>query len=142
MEKGRIDKWLWSIRLFKTRTLAGKACNSGKVKINGRATKASSSVAVGDTVEAQKNRITYTYIVEKVIQNRVGYPVAITCYTDKTPQSELDKFKEQFVIRHRGEFREQGEGRPTKRDRRDLDEFKDINIDFEDYFDDDDDDDY
>lgn len=138
-EKVRIDKWLWSIRLYKTRTIAGKACNSGKVRINGRSTKASSTVCVGDVVTAEKNRIKYTYVVEKAIENRVGYKVAITCFEDRTPQEELDKFKEQFVIRHKGEFREQGEGRPTKRDRRDLDEFKTIDIDFEDYFDDDDD---
>ncbi|MGB0428054.1 MAG: RNA-binding S4 domain-containing protein [Flavobacteriales bacterium] len=134
-EKARLDKWLWSVRLFKTRTLASKACQSGKVKINKRSTKASSSVQLNDHIVLQKNGIFYEFKVLKVIENRVGYPVAITCYQDLTSEKELNKFKAQYAIRHRGEFREKGLGRPTKRDRRDLEDFKDFDIDFEDYFD-------
>jgi ribosome-associated heat shock protein Hsp15 len=135
-KKARLDKWLWSIRMFKSRSLATAACQRGRVKINKRSTKPSSTVMEGDIVEVEKNRINYTYKVLQVIEQRVGYKVAVECYEDLTPQEEKDKFKEQFVIRHKGEFREQGVGRPTKRDRRDIDSFKDIDIDFEDYFDD------
>lgn len=135
-QKARLDKWLWSVRIFKSRSLASKNCQKGSTKINKRSTKPSSAVFVGDIIEVEKNKITYTLKVLKPIENRVSYPVAITCYEDLTPQEEKDKYKEQFIIRHKGEYREQGIGRPTKKDRRSLDDFKDIDIDFEDYFDD------
>lgn len=133
--KVRLDKWLWSVRMFKSRTLATKACERGKVKINKRSTKPSSDVVVGDMVTFEKNKINYTLKVLKIIDQRVGFPVAQTCYEDHTPQEEKDKFKEQYVIRHKGEFRDSGLGRPTKKDRRDIDDFKDWDIEFEDYFD-------
>lgn len=120
----RIDKWLWSVRIFKTRTLAGDTCKTGKVKINGKRAKASSEVKIEDHVEVKKNGFNLEFIVKDVIQKRVGAPLAVECYDDITPETELRKYEDWFVGKARAEFRDKGDGRPTKKQRREIDEFK------------------
>ncbi len=120
----RIDKWLWSVRIFKTRTLAGEVCKSGKAKLNGKKAKASTEIKPGDVVEVKKNGFNLEFKVLKVIQKRVGAPIAMTCYEDITPEHELRKYEAWFIGKARPEFREKGGGRPTKKQRREIDEFK------------------
>ena len=124
MDKVRVDKWLWAIRIFKSRTLASDVCKRNQVKVNGTIAKPSTTIEVGDTVEAKKEGFHMTYKVLKLLQKRVGAPVAVTCYEDLTPQEELDKFKDWYVGKANNERREKGAGRPTKRERRDIDKFK------------------
>jgi ribosome-associated heat shock protein Hsp15 len=124
MEKVRIDKWLWAVRIFKSRTLAGDIVRSGKVRINDSIVKPSTSVSVGDKLTVQKNGFALEYEVVKLIEKRVGAPIAVTCYTDHTPQDELNKYKDWFAGKAGTEFREKGAGRPTKRERRTIEHFK------------------
>jgi ribosome-associated heat shock protein Hsp15 len=124
MEKVRIDKWLWAVRIFKSRTLAGDTVRSGKVRINDKTVKPSTSVSVGDRVTVQKNGFNLEYEVMKLIEKRVGAPIAVTCYTNHTSQEELSKYKDWFVGKAGTEFREKGAGRPTKRERRTIERFK------------------
>lgn len=125
-EKTRIDKWLWAIRFFKTRTLASDACSGGKVKINGINAKPSTLVKFGDEVQCKKDHINYVLKVERIIEKRVGAPIAVTCYLNLTPEEELKKFENWFNGLPQTEYRERGSGRPTKKERRELDEFKDF----------------
>lgn len=122
--KVRVDKWLWSVRIFKTRTLATDECKSGKVLINGTSIKPSYIVKVGELLTVKKNGFNFQYKVLNLIDKRVGAPIAITCYEDKTPPEELQKFEAWYLAGKKGEFREKGTGRPTKKDRRTLDSFK------------------
>ena len=123
-EKTRVDKWLWSVRIYKTRTLASHSCGEGKVKINGNNAKSSATVKAGDAVMVKKNGFNMTYKVISPIANRVGAPIAITCYQNITPEEELNKYNAWFTGAN-AETRERGTGRPTKRDRREIDDFKD-----------------
>ncbi len=125
MDKVRIDKWLWSVRIFKSRTIATDACKTGKVAVDASRVKPSSSVEVGQTVRVQKNGFDLTYKVLKLIEKRVGAPIAITCYEDLTPEEELNKYNDWYVGKARPEQREKGAGRPTKKDRRRIDNYKD-----------------
>lgn len=125
MNKVRIDKWLWSVRIFKSRSLATEACKSSKVKIDDTNVKPSSSVEVGQNVKVKKGGFNLEFKVLKLIEKRVGAPIAVTCYEDLTPQEELDKFNDWFIGKAAPEKRERGTGRPTKRERRDIDKFKD-----------------
>lgn len=123
-EKVRIDKWLWAVRLYKSRTLAADACKSGKVRINQALAKASASVAEGDLVEIKRKGFNFTFKVVKIIKSRVSATLALPCYSNLTPEEELNKYKNWFVGKVGTEYREKGLGRPTKRERRDLDGFK------------------
>lgn len=125
--KTRIDKWLWATRWFKTRTMASDACSSGKVKVDGQNVKASFQVQEGHTIVFNKNGLRYTVQVQKVIDKRVGAPQAQACYEDLTPPEDKERFASAFRINF--EIRDKGVGRPTKKDRREIDKFK---IDFED----------
>ena len=124
MEKVRIDKWLWSVRIFKSRTIATDACKESKVKVNGEAAKASHMIQVSDQLEVKKEGFQMQYRVLQLIEKRVGAPIAQTCYEDLTPAEELNKFKDWFVGKSGAEFREKGTGRPTKKERREIEEFK------------------
>ena len=124
MEKVRIDKWLWAVRIFKSRTLSGDVVRANKVKINGSVAKPSTNVQVGDRVQVVRNGFNMEYEVVKLLEKRVGAPIAVTAYVDHTSEEELSKFKDWFVGKSAGEFREKGAGRPTKRERRDIDRFK------------------
>ena len=120
MDKVRIDKWLWSVRLFKTRTLATDTCKAGKVKIGGDSAKPSRMIARGDLLHLKKDGFTLTFKVLELIEKRVAAAIAQTCYENQTPESEMNKYKDWFAA----EQRERGAGRPTKRDRRDIDVYK------------------
>jgi ribosome-associated heat shock protein Hsp15 len=126
MKKIRIDKWLWSVRVFKSRTLATNACKSGRVKIEEAPVKASASVEVGQTVQVRKNGFDLEFRVIKLIEKRVGATLAVECYEDLTPPEELNKFRNWFVGKGQAEMRERGTGRPTKKERREIDEYKGI----------------
>lgn len=119
-----MDKWLWSVRIFKSRSLATDVVKRGKVSVNGKNVKPSSPVAVGDRLKVGKNGFDLEFEVVKVISKRVGAPIAQTCYIDHTPEEELNKYKDWFVGKAKAEFRDKGLGRPTKRDRRDINRFK------------------
>jgi ribosome-associated heat shock protein Hsp15 len=121
-EKLRIDKYLWAIRLFKTRSQAAAACESGKVKLNGDSCKASKTVNVGDEYEVKTEARRWRIKVVGLLHNRVQYSEAVKYYTDITPVEELERMKSVASSFHTGK-RLSKVGRPTKRERRDLDEF-------------------
>ena len=123
-EKLRLDKYLWAIRLFKTRTLAAAACDSGKVKFDGSQAKASRQVHVGDEFEVKTEAKRWRIKVAELLHNRVAYAEAIKYYIDITPAEELERIQYQSASFHTGK-RLSKIGRPTKKQRRDLDEFFD-----------------
>ena len=121
-EKLRIDKYLWSIRLFKTRSLATDACASGKVKWNGNNVKASKAVALGEEYEVKTEARKWVIKVTGLLHNRAAYSEAIKNYLDLTPEEDVSNVKFQPASFHTGK-RQSKIGRPTKQQRRDLDEF-------------------
>ncbi|MBL7732068.1 MAG: RNA-binding S4 domain-containing protein [Chitinophagaceae bacterium] len=121
-EKLRLDKYLWAIRLFKTRTLAAAACDTGKVKYNGAAAKASRQVSAGDEYEIKTEARRWRIKVTGLLYNRVQYAEAVKYYTDITPEEELQRLQYQAASFHTGK-RPSKIGRPTKKERRDLDDF-------------------
>jgi ribosome-associated heat shock protein Hsp15 len=130
MNKVRIDKWLWSVRIFKSRTLATDACKGGKVRINDVAVKPSYLVGLDEVVLVKKDGFNFEYKVLDLIEKRVGAPLAAACFVDITPEAERFKYQAWFAnATGRAEIRERGAGRPTKRERRDIDEFKESDID-------------
>ncbi|HQG37771.1 MAG TPA: RNA-binding S4 domain-containing protein [Chitinophagales bacterium] len=122
LDKTRIDKWLWAIRIYKSRSLASEACGAGKIKIEGDAVKASYLIKPGQTIHINKQGEKKILKVVKLIEKRVGAPLAITCFEDLTPPEELNKLQFPSVFY---EVRDKGIGRPTKKDRRNIDKFKD-----------------
>lgn len=115
----RIDKYLWAIRVYKTRSEATDACNGNKIKVGGTPAKPSKMVKVGEVIEIRKGAIVLTYKVKALLEKRVGAALVPDYAINLTPQSELDKLRapvETFFIR-----RDRGTGRPTKKDRRDID---------------------
>jgi ribosome-associated heat shock protein Hsp15 len=125
LTKVRLDKWLWSVRIFKSRTLATDACKGGKVKIGGDSMKPSYLLTVGEIVAVKKDGFTFEYKAVQLIEKRVGAPLAVVCYEDVTPEEEKNKYNAWFENSLRtNEIRERGTGRPTKKDRREMDEFK------------------
>ena len=134
MDKIRVDKWLWTVPMFKSRTMASDAVKGGRVKINGAAIKASYNIGRGEVIELKKNGFYFQFKVIELLKNRVAAPIAITCYENLTPPEELNKYNEWFVGKGGIEFRERGAGRPTKKDRREIDGFKDdwFDVEFDD----------
>jgi ribosome-associated heat shock protein Hsp15 len=126
LKKVRIDKWLWSVRIYKTRTQATSAVRSSRVKINDKPVKASYQVVVGEIVNVNRNGFNLTFKVTGLLQKRVGAAIAQECYVDLTPPEELTKYDAWFVGKRGVEAREKGTGRPTKKERREIDEFKGI----------------
>jgi ribosome-associated heat shock protein Hsp15 len=118
-EKLRIDKYLWAIRLYKTRSQAGDACDKGKVKCKGINVKASRVVAIGDEYEAKTEARKWVVKVTGLLHKRVQYSEAILFYEDITPPEELDRIKFDAASFQTGK-RMSKIGRPTKRERRDL----------------------
>lgn len=119
MEEVRIDKFLWAIRAYKTRSEATDACNGGKIRLNGADVKPSKAVHRGDTIVVRKGPVTYTYRVIELIDKRQGAKTVPQFVDNLTPQSELDKLHapvETFFLK-----RDRGAGRPTKKDRRQMD---------------------
>jgi ribosome-associated heat shock protein Hsp15 len=121
-EKIRVDKYLWAIRLFKTRSQAADACDKGKVKCSGDNIKASRTVNVNDEYEVKTEAKRWVIKVTALLDHRVQYSEAIKHYTDITPAEELDRIKFQAAVFHTGK-RMSKQGRPTKKDKRDLDDF-------------------
>lgn len=121
-EKIRLDKYLWSVRLFKTRTLAAAACDSGKVKFNGLQAKAARSVSIGDEYEVKTEHKRWRIKVTGLIEKRVAAAEAIKYYLDITPEEEQLRLQYQAASFHTGK-RQSKIGRPTKKERRDLDDF-------------------
>ncbi|HEX2846608.1 MAG TPA: RNA-binding S4 domain-containing protein [Chitinophagaceae bacterium] len=121
-EKLRLDKYLWAIRLFKTRSMAAAACDSGKVKFDGSQAKASRQVNVGDEYEVKTEAKRWRIKVTDLLYNRAAYSEAIKYYLDITPDEELQRLQYHAASFHTGK-RQSKIGRPTKRERRDLDEF-------------------
>lgn len=121
MSEARIDKWLWAVRIFKTRTIAAEACKKGRITINGSQIKPSRMIKPGEVIQVRKSPITYSFKVLQAIEKRVGaklVPEVMENVTtpDQYELLELSKISG-FVDRARGT------GRPTKKDRRSLDEF-------------------
>lgn len=117
----RIDKYLWCIRFYKTRNLATEACKKGHIKVNGSPVKASKEIMPTDVIEVRKNQINYKIEVISIPESRVGAKLVGLYRIDHTPpeafeHAELVKLAQNY-------YREKGEGRPTKKDRRDLDDF-------------------
>ena len=131
MEKVRIDKWLWGVRIFKSRSMATDACKSGKIKIGEQNVKPSYLLQRGETVFVKKNGFNLTFKVVDLLDKRVSATLAQPCYEDLTPAEEMNKYKDWFVGKGRPESREKGTGRPTKKDRREIDDFKINQYDFE-----------
>lgn len=121
-DKLRIDKYLWAIRVFKTRTLAAAACDTGKVKQSSTSVKASKNVSVGDEYEIKTESRKWVIKVTGLLQNRMAYSEAIKFYLDITPKEETDQLQFQPASFHTGK-RPSKIGRPTKKLRRELDEF-------------------
>ncbi len=125
IKKVRVDKWLWTVRIFKSRTLSTKACKAGHVRIGEKVVKPSAFVFVDDPIYVKKNGFNLHFIIRGLLKSRVSATLAAECYTDKTPDEELNKYKSWFIGKAAPERREKGAGRPTKRERRDLEGFKD-----------------
>ena len=123
-EKLRVDKYLWAIRLFKTRSLASEACEKGKVKMNGSPVKASKNVNVGDEFEVKTEAKKWVIKVTGLLDHRVQYTEAIKFYLDITPEEEIQRLQYQAASFHTGK-RQSKIGRPTKKERRDLDDLID-----------------
>ncbi len=123
-EKVRVDKWLWSIRVFKSRSLATDVCKSGGVRAGEKVVKPSYLVGIGETLTVKKNGFQMVYKVKGLISKRVSATLAAECYENLTSEEELNKFNAWFIGKARPEIREKGLGRPTKRERREIDDFK------------------
>jgi ribosome-associated heat shock protein Hsp15 len=121
-EKLRLDKYLWAIRLFKTRTMAAAACDTGKVKLNGTSVKAAKTVNVGEEYEVKTEAKRWRIKVTGLLHNRQAYAEAIKYYLDISPKEELDQMQFQASSFHTGK-RPSKIGRPTKKQRRELDDF-------------------
>lgn len=122
-DSARVDVWLWSVRLFKSRTLAGEACKKGRVEVNGQRVKPARQVREGDEIMVKKGPLVRTVAVRETLTRRVGAKEVPTYLEDRTPEEAWEKAAE---IRRRNREgipdREEGSGRPTKKDRRDLEE--------------------
>ena len=117
----RIDKYLWCVRYYKTRNIATQACKKGQVKVNGTVTKPSKEVYATDKIELRKNQIIYQLIVNDLPPNRVGAKLVDIYRTDTTPE---EAFEAQELLKYsKNYYRKKGTGRPTKKDRRDIDDF-------------------
>ena len=121
MSEARVDKWLWAARIFKTRTMATDACKLGRVTIKGGILKPSRMIKPGDVIEVRKSPITYSFLVKQAIEKRVGAKLLPEILENVTPAAQYEALEMSklsgFVDRARGT------GRPTKKDRRSLDEF-------------------
>ena len=123
MEKLRLDKYLWAIRLFKTRSQAADACDKNKVKFNGVAVKAAKTVSINEEYEIKTEAKKWLIKVTGLLNHRVSYSEAIQHYLDITPAEEIERIKFQAAVFNTGK-RMSKQGRPTKKDKRDLEEFR------------------
>jgi ribosome-associated heat shock protein Hsp15 len=114
MDGARVDRWVWSVRLAKTRSTAAEACRAGHVKVNGRSVKPSQPVRVGDQVRIRQGDRERVVVVSSIINKRVGAAAATECYIDKSPPPPPREEVVSVAVRPRGA------GRPTKRERRSI----------------------
>lgn len=121
MGEARIDKWLWAARIFKTRTIAAAACKKGQISMKGSNLKPSRTIKEGDVIEVRKPPITYSFLVKQAIEKRVGAKLIPEILENVTPPEQYELLEMNrisgFIDRARGT------GRPTKKERRSLDEF-------------------
>ncbi len=123
-EGTRVDKWLWAVRLYKTRSQATEDCKKGRVSINGMPVKPSRELKVGETLQIRKPPITRSYQVLALTENRMSAKLVPEYMLETTPKSELEVLEMQKYMSFFQ--REKGTGRPTKKERRDLDDFMDV----------------
>ncbi|MGN8245898.1 RNA-binding S4 domain-containing protein [Cellulomonas soli] len=114
----RVDAWCWAVRLFATRSAAGAACRAGHVRVNGERAKPATMVVPGDEVHVRGGERERIVVVQRTIVKRVGAPVAVTCYLDRSPAPVP---REQAVV---AGVRDRGAGRPTKRERRQIEKLR------------------
>ena len=136
MAEARIDKWLWAARIFKTRTIAAEACKKGRISINGARAKPARMIRAGDTIQVRKPPVTYSFKVLQAIEKRVGAKLVPEVMENVNTPAQYELLEMNrisgFIDRARGT------GRPTKKDRRDLDDFftpeylDDLEFDFDD----------
>ncbi|MEU9638005.1 RNA-binding S4 domain-containing protein [Streptomyces tendae] len=117
-ESVRVDSWIWAVRLIKTRSLGATACRGGHVRVNGERVKPAHSLRVGDEVRLRQEGRERVVVVKRLIRKRVGAPVAVQCYVDNSPPPPPREAVAPAGIRDRGA------GRPTKRDRREMDRLR------------------
>jgi len=118
----RIDKWLWAVRLFKTRNQASEACKSGKIRLNGNIVKPSHEIRPGNEISISQPPLTKQVKVTQLLENRVGAPLVPLYMQDLTPESEYQRIKMMRELNF--EYRDPGVGRPTKRQRREIEGLK------------------
>ncbi len=118
----RIDKWLWAVRIYKTRALATDACKANRITVNGSPVKPSREVKIGDIIAVRKPPVTFTHRVLELVNNRQPAKDVPRYMEDITPQSEKDKLKQNITI---FVSRDRGTGRPTKKERREIDQLMD-----------------
>ncbi len=128
METVRIDKWLWAVRVYKTRTIAAEACKKGRVYVDNNSVKPARMIKIGDVVQVKKPPVTYSFKVKDISQKRMGAKLVPDFMENVTPAEEYEILEMNkisgFVDRQRGT------GRPTKKDRRDMEQFTE-NLDFD-----------
>lgn len=117
----RIDKWLWAVRLFKTRSLATEACKKGKILINDTAVKPSRTIKIGDIIGIKQNPVLYSFKVLGLIQNRINAKLVLEYREDVTTPDQLELIELGKIAAQSGRAR--GAGRPTKKERREIDDF-------------------
>ena len=122
-DQARIDKWLWAVRIYKTRSIAAEACKKGHVSIGERTAKPAHNVRVGDIVNVKKTPITYSFKVLQCAEHRVGAKLVPELMENVTPQEQYNILEMSKMSGFVGRMR--GTGRPTKKERRDLDQFVD-----------------
>jgi ribosome-associated heat shock protein Hsp15 len=118
MESTRVDRWLWSVRLFKTRSAASDACRAGHVRLNGAGVKPAATVRVGDRIQVRGGERERIVEVARIIETRVGAPVAAECLVDHSPPPPPRELSGQVAERERGA------GRPSKRERREIERLR------------------
>ena len=124
-QKMRVDRWLWCVRIFKSRSKATNACKKGHIAIEESKLKPSALVSIGQIIIVKKDGFILTFKINDLLERRVSAVLAEPCYENLTPEEELNKFKSWYIGKAKPEVRERGLGRPTKRERRELDEYKD-----------------
>ncbi len=120
-EQARIDKWLWAVRIYKTRSIAAEACKKGHISINDKTAKPAHAVKEGDVVSVKKSPITYSFRVLKTAENRVGAKLVPELMENITPASQYEILEMSKMSGFIGRMR--GTGRPTKKERREIDSF-------------------
>lgn len=124
-DSSRIDKWLWSVRIFKTRSLASEYCKKGRVLIKDTAVKPAKEIHIGDLIIVRKPPVNYSFCVKGIPKNRIGAKLVSEYLENVTSQDELQKLDPNFMAFYGN--RDRGTGRPTKKERRSIDTILDLN---------------